>query len=107
MSFEKMMAELQLDYLKNLPQKIAEIEAHFSTGDLELLRNDFHKIKGTGKTYGLPLISEIGLVMESLCKAKSTRLGEALPLALSALRQIAGHGALATPPELARLKALL
>lgn len=68
MSFEQMMAELRAEYLASMPEKIKQIENHWTEKDLNLLQDDFHKLKGSGKTYGIPEISELGEAFEKLCK---------------------------------------
>lgn len=66
-NYDEMMAELRRDYLNSMPAKISDIKEHAQKGEAEKLRDDFHKLKGTGKTYGIPEISELGEAMEKLC----------------------------------------
>lgn len=69
MSLEDMLKSLQRDYVAGLPGKIdlirGQIRAESATG----LRECFHKLKGTGRTYGLPEISELAEVVERICSA--------------------------------------
>ncbi len=66
MSFDEMMKELKQEYLEALPQRILNLRQWIQTGEVSLLINEFHKFKGTGTTYGLPEISELGSTMERL-----------------------------------------
>lgn len=88
MSFEKMMEELKRDYVDSLPQKIKEIEMHLSANDSVTLRDDFHKLKGTGKTYGLPEVTELGAAIEMICINTPGEIPKVLPLAVNLLREI-------------------
>jgi HPt (histidine-containing phosphotransfer) domain-containing protein len=76
------MAELQKEYIQSFPAKIADIEVYIQTQDITNLINSFHKLKGSGKTYGIPEISELGERFEFLYKNKGS---EALPYAKTAV----------------------
>jgi len=67
MSFSDLLADLKTEYVSGLPQKIETIREHHRNKDLIALRTDWHKLKGNGKTYGLPEISELATVVESYC----------------------------------------
>lgn len=90
-SLNDLLKTLQVEYLAELPGRIEGIEAHVSRKDIPALIEDFHKLKGTGKTYGIPEISALGEKMEQLfisCPAQGfSRVGHAVSL----LRSI--HGA--------------
>ena len=98
MNFDEMMAELRTEYLATFPQKFLEIETHLSAVDFSRLRDDFHKLKGTGKTYGIPEISELCAIIEKIClnaASTTTAPGNSMStasasvrLALSILRKI-------------------
>lgn len=73
MSLGELLKTLQKEYLSELPERISVIDQHIKDQDIEALKEDFHKLKGTGKTYGIPEISELGEKMEGLfldCPAK-------------------------------------
>ena len=88
MTFDDMMAELQTEYVASIPEKIATIKGHFEAGDIALVQDDFHKLKGTGKTYGLPEVTDLAKEMEQICKTTPDAVGEHLPKALAGLEQI-------------------
>lgn len=84
MSFEDLLKSLQQEYLQSLPKKIESIRAQLSTGDVNELRESFHKLKGTGRTYGMPEVSELAAVVEEICydypKNAATAGGHALDI---------------------------
>ena len=90
MSFDDMMKELHLEYIQNLPNKIREIENLFQSKDCEGLESAFHKIKGTGKTYGVPEISILGKIMEQVCKDNND-IDYFVPKSLEILKKIEQH----------------
>ncbi len=59
MSFDNLMKELQESYLKQLPARAEELDNHLKEKNWKDLKNEFHKIKGSGGTYGLPELSKI------------------------------------------------
>ena len=88
MSFEDVMQELQKEYVESLPEKITEIEDNLSTKNVEDLTTSFHRLKGSGKTYGLPEISELGAIAEQICRQQPHCVTSALPDALELLKDI-------------------
>jgi HPt (histidine-containing phosphotransfer) domain-containing protein len=66
-SFDDLLKTLQEDYLKSLPEKIKIITAQVQANDASNVRESFHKLKGTGKTYGFPEVSELAEVVENIC----------------------------------------
>ena len=91
MSLKNLLAELQRDYLESIPTKIANIQLLWSerrNGDLRALQTEFHKLKGTGRTYGLPEISQLGEALETLCEEKHESLETVVTLASRVLESI-------------------
>ncbi len=100
MSLKDLLAELQKEYLATFPEKTAAIERFWRESKLEDLESEFHKIKGTGRTYGLPEVSLLGELMEKLCQARThensdplqtealEHLKTAIPLAAAILERI-------------------
>jgi chemotaxis protein histidine kinase CheA len=88
MDFEKMMEELRAEYLAAMPQKFIDIGEHISKKDIAVLREDFHKLKGTGKTYGMGEISELGEVVEKICLTKNEQALHAAEVGLKLLMAI-------------------
>ena len=83
---KQILENLKRDYLANLPPRIQQMEELWLKSEHKLLKTEFHKLKGTGKTYGLPEISELGLVAEELCMTDAR--GQAVPVILELLRKI-------------------
>jgi len=67
MSFTDLMKALTQDYVKSLPEKIARIRGQIEAKSVTELRDSFHKLKGTGRTYGLPEVSELADCVEKVC----------------------------------------
>lgn len=86
--FETMMRELREEYIKSIPQKITDIESHLTAKMWPELRNDFHKLKGTGKTYGIPEISALCEPVEKICVHKPDVVPAIVPSALRLLKEI-------------------
>jgi len=66
-SFDDLLKSLHQEYLSSLPGKIISIREQMRAGDPSELREAFHKLKGTGRTYGLPEISELAAAVEEIC----------------------------------------
>ena len=88
MSFAAMMEQLKEEYIQSLPEKIELIEAHLQTNSSESLREDFHKLKGTGKTYGIPEISTLAASVEEVCISSPQLAATVAQQALPILRDI-------------------
>ncbi len=89
MSFDEMLKNLQRDYLQSLPEKISDIQKHISAGSaVEMLQDAFHKLKGTGKTYGIPEISVLAAAVEGICHDKPKQAAPAASQALLILQDI-------------------
>jgi HPt (histidine-containing phosphotransfer) domain-containing protein len=86
--FDEMMKELQQEYLDELPKKISAIRKHFADLNIEVLSEDFHKMKGTGRTYGLPEVSVLGGLIERLCQDQPQSVAEVLPSVIGLLEDI-------------------
>jgi HPt (histidine-containing phosphotransfer) domain-containing protein len=88
MSFSDLMDELRKEYVLELPAKIDSIATHLAGHNHGVVREDFHKLKGTGKTYGIPEISELAEVVERICVENPEAISTAVPQALTLLRDI-------------------
>ena len=88
MSFEELLKSLASDYLKSLPEKIQVIAGQVQAKDTSNVRESFHKLKGTGKTYGFPEVSELAAVVENICIAQPQIGLNAAAKALAVLEDI-------------------
>mgnify|MGYP001222904155 FL=1 len=100
MSIHDVLAELRKTYLEALPARADAIEKLFQERKYSEVETEFHKLKGTGKTYGLPEVSQIGAVAERLVENGSTSAEESVPAALNVLRRIAAIRGNGETPDL-------
>lgn len=80
--------ELKGEYLESFPEKIETLRKMWESGNREGLHNEFHKIKGTGTTYGLPEVTSIAEILEEMCEKNSDKLGMSIVMALDLLQKI-------------------
>lgn len=66
MNLDDILAKLQKTYIHGMPEKLQVMKNHINAKDFKSLREEFHKIKGTGKTYGLPEVTDLGAVFEEI-----------------------------------------
>jgi HPt (histidine-containing phosphotransfer) domain-containing protein len=88
MNFETLMDQLRQEYVTELPAKIENIRTNYNAKATQIIAEDFHKLKGTGKTYGIPEISELAAVMEDICIRRPDAIAQAVPAALTLLENI-------------------
>ena len=100
MSLDDVLAELRKTYLEALPARAELIEKLHANRQYAEVETEFHKLKGTGKTYGLPEVTAIGEVTERLCEIGSTSADESIPAALNALRNVTKARAKGAPLDL-------
>ena len=63
--------QLQEKYLHNFPEKLEKIEEYLNNQDLNGLGSIFHKLKGSGQTYGFKPITDIALPVHLHYKLQS------------------------------------
>ncbi len=88
MTLDELLADLKKEYLASLPLRIDNIRKHSDERDAETLKDDFHKLKGTGKTYGFPELSKLGEIGESICRNREQNVAKAVPILLDLLSEI-------------------
>ena len=74
MNFDDMMEKMRVKYLEDTSSKISELQVLAQNKDFKGLESFFHKLKGSGASYGLPEFSEYGAKYE--IKAKNSDLSE-------------------------------
>jgi HPt (histidine-containing phosphotransfer) domain-containing protein len=87
-SFEELLKTLRAEYLAALPGKIEIIGKQIAAGNTAELRDSFHKLKGTGKTYGMPEVSDLSEITEAICMQKPGEAHTAAIQAVGLLRDI-------------------
>jgi HPt (histidine-containing phosphotransfer) domain-containing protein len=86
---QELLGQLRQTYLATLPDKIVNLESLWKAQSLQLLKTEYHKLKGTGRTYGLPEVSQLGEALEHLYEAAPAPvIDKAVQLSLSLLRDI-------------------
>lgn len=88
MNLDQILAQLRKEYLDSLPTRLAGIRQHFHDGAFDVLEDEFHKLKGTGRTYGIPEITDVGEITEHICGDARQHVGTAIPIALELLSEI-------------------
>lgn len=88
MSLQDVLAGLQKNYLASMPEKIERIETLFKAKSLDELESEYHKLKGTGRTYGIPEVTQLGAAMERLCDSLPEKLGEKVPVSVRLIKEI-------------------
>ncbi|MGE0527192.1 MAG: Hpt domain-containing protein [Bdellovibrionales bacterium] len=88
MSFEDLLKSLQAEYLASLPGKVLALQEELENASVVNLREMFHKLKGTGRTYGLPEVSELAKAAESVCLESPHDAIAAAALSIDLLRDI-------------------
>lgn len=72
MSFEDLMKKMRQDYLTNLHSQLEDLQKMTPPEEhLQSLESFFHKLKGSGASYGLPQISDYGAKYEQSAKEKN------------------------------------
>ncbi len=84
----EILKSLQLEYISEIPLKVNAIKEQIKAKQMAELRNSFHKLKGTGKTYGLPEISDLAEVTEKVCLSSPAQAVDAATLAVEVLGEI-------------------
>lgn len=70
---ERDLQEIVPQYLENMKKNVQEILDSASKGDLKKAQTLGHQMKGSGKGYGIPKISEIGALIELEAKNDNSR----------------------------------
>lgn len=65
------MLEIVREFVGELPQRVAELQAHFEARDFSELQNLAHQLKGAGGGYGFPQITEVAAQLEQALKEDS------------------------------------
>ena len=87
-SLEDLLSELRKEYVATIPAKVRLIDHLWSLREMTDLETEYHKLKGTGRTYGLGEITQIGEAVERLCEKAPHHLGQAVPLSLALLQRV-------------------
>jgi HPt (histidine-containing phosphotransfer) domain-containing protein len=61
------LAELKGEYVQRFPAKMIKLRGLFDQQNWTDLTQEFHKLKGTGRTYGFPEVSVVCEALENIC----------------------------------------
>ena len=89
-NYNQMMAELREEYLASFDEKFNMMRGFLEGADWYSLELEFHKLKGTGTTYGVPEVTELCEIMETICRNQSKIDEGLLNSAISLLEKIRG-----------------
>jgi HPt (histidine-containing phosphotransfer) domain-containing protein len=82
------MDALKQKYLQNIPDKIAAVRKIIATNEILHLEQEFHKINGSGKTYGYEAVSLVAFPIERHCKNKNPNVFALAELACQLLQKV-------------------
>lgn len=89
MSMQQLLKNLKAQYISELHFKIREIEEQLEKqGSNEFFYDAFHKLKGSGLTYGCGEISDVCGLVEGYCQSKHPRWPEAVDAGLDILKKV-------------------
>jgi HPt (histidine-containing phosphotransfer) domain-containing protein len=97
-----LFAELRTEYLETFDEKIDQIQRIWQSYDSKSLESEFHKIKGTGSTYGIKEATQLAEVMEDLCHQGTPQLGMCVLLSIDILVKIRKQYQQETPYDLSK-----
>lgn len=84
----QVLLELKVEYLEKFPAKLARLREITQKQDWQKLEDEYHKLKGTGKTYGFPEISIVCQQLETMAQCLEGRQIEYFEQALTLLEKI-------------------
>jgi HPt (histidine-containing phosphotransfer) domain-containing protein len=99
-----LFAELKTEYMESFPAKLKAIEKLWQEKNRRAIEDEFHKMKGTGTTYGVEDVSNLAEVMEALCYQGHEKLGFGVLLAMEILNKICAKHTKNIPYDLSRDK---
>jgi len=71
-NYKAIMAELKNEYLESFDEKFVLLQQYYDQKDWDRLELEYHKLKGTGATYGVPEVSELCEQLERLCREQKS-----------------------------------
>lgn len=87
-NYSDLMEELRTEYLESFDQKFITIRNYFKDNDWYSLELEYHKLKGTGSTYGAPEVTALCQRMEQICKDKPQNLEDLIDQSILVLTKI-------------------
>ena len=100
MNMDELLLKLKKEYLAEIPEKISELNQLYSDKNIKELRDAFHKLKGSGKTYGVAPVSLVSQRMELICSEQPELLNNKLFSQATALLEAIGKNELVSEEEI-------
>lgn len=89
MSMQQLLKNLRAQYISELHVKIREMEELLEQNAPSAVFSDhFHRLKGSGLTYGCAEISDISASVELACQTQHPRWPEAVEIGLEILKRV-------------------
>jgi chemotaxis protein histidine kinase CheA len=96
----ELFSELKTEYLETFPEKIVAIEKLWQAKNKRALEDEYHKMKGTGTTYGVEEVSRIAELMEDMCYQGHPQLGFGVLMSIELFQRVREHSISNTTYEL-------
>jgi HPt (histidine-containing phosphotransfer) domain-containing protein len=87
-TLDDLLAGLRKEYIASIPERLILLQHLLNCGELSELQDSFHKLKGSGTTYGLPEISMVAGLAEEICRDQQNQAPKAIPLLIELLAEI-------------------
>lgn len=87
-NLKSLMDDLRQEYLASFPEKFDKLLECFNKQDWYSIELEYHKLKGTGTTYGIPEVSQLCEILERLCREHKTIDKETLDSSILLLGKI-------------------
>lgn len=84
----EVLDDLKREYILTFPKKLEKIEKLTAVENWKELADEYHKLKGTGKTYGFPQISTLCEKMEQMANQLTTQQRPLFDSGLSILKKL-------------------
>jgi HPt (histidine-containing phosphotransfer) domain-containing protein len=68
----EVLAELRAEYLNSCPEILSEIKNAAAKSDWPSVEHHFHRFAGSGKTFGLPEVTDVARAIEYYIQKNST-----------------------------------
>ena len=89
MSMQQLLKNLRAQYISELHFKIREMEELLEKNASSVVFYDiFHKLKGSGLTYGCAEISDLSAAVEYACQQQHPKWPEAVSIGLEILKRV-------------------
>lgn len=89
MSMDQLLKNLKAQYISELHMKIREMEELLAKKTSSVVFYEiFHKLKGSGLTYGCAEVSDISSLAESYCQSAHPHWPEAVEMSIELLKRV-------------------